>query len=125
MAMRRGPGYHTMWGEIEKREKERERERKAYQRQVEREWKEQYRKGKQQRQRNTASNSSYSGYTPSTSPQEEGCIVAFVNFCFVALGLAAIILPFVWDFWTLFKVIFVICGIFSISIPFIAKSNKK
>lgn len=76
---------------------------------------------------------SSSSFTPSSgynSPQnasstENGCIEAFVNFAFVAIGIAAIILPFVWDFWTLFKVVFVIGGILSISIPFIAKSNKK
>lgn len=68
-----------------------------------------------------------SGYnsTQNASSTENGCIEAFVNFAFVAIGIAAIILPFVWDFWTLFKVIFVIGGIFSISIPFIAKGDKK
>lgn len=68
MAIRRGPGYHLMWGEMEKREKE----RKAYQRQVEREWKEKCRKSQHQRKCNKRSTPSYSGYTHSILPKKKG-----------------------------------------------------
>lgn len=75
----------------------------------------------------SSSNTPPTGYngTQNTSSTEKECITAFVNFAFVAIGLTAIILPFVWDFLTLFKVVFVIGGIISISIPIIANSSKK
>ena len=58
-----------------------------------------------------------SGYTPSTNnTTEDNVIKGIVTIFFLIVGIAAIIIPFILDFWTLLKIVFVCGGIFSLLI---------
>ncbi len=131
--------------EKERKEKERirERERKVVEREREKSWKASLRSkndinAKRYNHSNASSFSSNntninSPYSPSpekpsvdyTTSKENGCVTAFVSFCFIVVGLLAIILPFVWRFWTPIKIMFVIAGILSILTPIIGQSKNK
>lgn len=43
-------------------------------------------------------------------------IKGIVTIFFLIVGIAAIIIPFIFDFWTLFKIVFICGGIFSLLI---------
>lgn len=156
--MRKRAGYHIMFGEMEKRERERkkeqdkfwreqERERKKKEQELEREKKrlERERERTARRTINTRATSrritsatysgsgSYtpssqypsSGYTPSTNnTTEDNVIKGIVTIFFLIVGIAAIIIPFIFDFWTLFKIVLVCGGIFSLLIAWTGIKNK-
>lgn len=156
--MRKRAGYHIMFGEMEKRERERKKEQDKF-------WKEQERERKKKEQererekkrlesereraarrtittrttsRRTTSttysgsgsytpSSQYpsSGYTPSSNNStEDNVIKGIVAIFFLIVGIAAIIIPFILDFWTLFKIIFVCGGVFSLLIAWFGIKGK-
>lgn len=156
--MRKRAGYHIMFGEMEKRERERKKEQDKYWREQERERKkkEQEREREKKRiereraraarsitstrttsRRKTSTtysgsgrytqSSQYpsSGYTTSSSnTAEDNVIKGIVTVFFLIVGIAAIIIPFVFEFWILFKIVFVCGGIFSLLIAWTGIKNK-
>lgn len=66
-----------------------------------------------------------SGYIPrSNNTTEDNVIKGIVTIFFLIGGIAAIIIPFIFDFWTLFKIVFVCGGIFLLLIAWTGIRNK-
>lgn len=122
--MRKQACYHTMFGALEKRERERQREADKFFREEKR--KQNREMQEWERSRRAARNrDQFPSTTPSLSPTENKVIETIVPVFFLIVGIGAVIVPFVYDFWLLFKFSFVCGGIFAILMAFVGlKENK-
>lgn len=145
--MRKRAGYHIMYGEMEKREREQKRMDAKMIRNYEKEREKKRKEREKELTKNIASskryaipkrssantystskysgtssynyrsNSSTSGYTAksdnatSSTKKESDSELGVAAALFVFIGVVCIILPFVFDFWTVFKIFFVGVGI--------------
>lgn len=116
--MRKQSGYHIMFGGMEKRERERKKEQDRFWREQARE---QRRKDQEKAEKRCAGNNGVQIHnsSPSLSPTENKVIETIVPIFFLLAGIGAIIVPFIFNFWTIFKIVFIFGGLFAMLMAFV------